>query len=141
MVDAAASEAKERTLEGWVFTLQAPSYSPFMTYADNRDLRRQLYMAYNTRCTQSGETSTLEIVKKLANTRLAIAQLMGYPDYASYVLQERMAQNSQSVYKLLNQLLEAYTPTARQEVAEVEALARKEQGADFQLMPWDWSYY
>ena len=140
-VEAAAETAKEKGVEGWVFTLQAPSYSPFMTYADNRDLRRQLYMAYNTRCTQSGETSTLEIVKKLANTRLAIAQLMGYPDYASYVLQERMAQNSQSVYKLLNQLLEAYTPTARQEVAEVEALARKEQGADFQLMPWDWSYY
>ena len=140
-VEAAAETAKEKGVEGWVFTLQAPSYSPFMTYADNRDLRRQLYMAYNTKCTQSGETSTLEIVKKLANTRLAIAQLMGYPDYASYVLQERMAQNSQSVYKLLNQLLEAYTPTARQEVAEVEALARKEQGADFQLMPWDWSYY
>ena len=140
-VEAAAETAKEKGVEGWVFTLQAPSYSPFMMYADNRDLRRELYMAYNTKCTRPGETSTMEIVKQLANTRLAIAQLMGYPDYASYVLQERMAQNSESVYKLLNQLLDAYTPTARQEMEEVQALARKEQGPDFQLMPWDWAYY
>ncbi|MDO4165696.1 MAG: M3 family metallopeptidase [Bacteroides sp.] len=140
-IEAAAETAQEKGVEGWVFTLQAPSYIPFMTYADLRDLRHELYMAYNTKCTHDNANNNLEIVKKLVNTRLAIAQLLGYKDYASYQLEERMAQNSESVYKLLNQLLEAYTPTAHREYAEVEALAREEQGEDFQLMPWDWSYY
>ncbi|MGG6497377.1 UNVERIFIED_CONTAM: M3 family metallopeptidase, partial [Bacteroidetes bacterium 56_B9] len=85
--------AKEKGVEGWVFTLQAPSYSPFMTYASNRDLRCKLYMAYNTKCTHDNETNNLEIVKKLVNTRLAIAQLLGYSSFAEYNLQERMAEN------------------------------------------------
>lgn len=140
-VEAAAETAKEKGVQGWVFTLQAPSYQPFMTYADDRDLRRELYMAYNTKCTRPGENYTLDIVKKLVNTRLELARLLGYADYASYQLQERMAQNSASVYRLLDQLLEAYTPAAQQEVNEVQEVARQEQGCDFQLMPWDWSYY
>lgn len=140
-VEAAAETAKDKGVEGWIFTLQAPSYSPFLTYADNRDLRRQLYMAYNTKCTHDNAYNNLEIVKKLANTRMAIAQVLGYGNYAEYALQERMAQNSDAVYKLLNQLLDAYTPTARQEFAEVQAFARQEQGEAFSLMPWDWAYY
>ena len=140
-IDAAAETAKEKGVEGWVFTLQAPSYSPFMTYASNRDLRCKLYMAYNTKCTHDNETNNLEIVKKLVNTRLAIAQLLGYSSFAEYNLQERMAENSGNVYKLLDQLLDAYTPTAKQEYAEVEALARQLEGSDFTVMPWDWSYY
>ena len=83
----------------------------------------------------------LDIVKQLVNTRLALAQLLGYKDYATYKLERRMAQNSANVYHLLDQLLEAYKPTAQKEYAEVQALAREEQGADFTLMPWDWSYY
>ncbi len=141
IIDAAAETAQEKGVEGWVFTLQAPSYGPFMMYADNRDLRHQLYMAYNTKCSHNDATDNLEIVKKLANTRLSLAQLMGYSNFAEYNLKERMAENSDAVYKLLNQLLDAYTPTAKQEYAEVEALARLMQDNDFTVMPWDWSYY
>lgn len=140
-VEAAAETAKERGVEGWVFTLQAPSYIPFMTYADDRELRRELYMAYNTKCTHDNEYNNLEIVPKLANLRMCIAQLLGYDDYADYTLKERMAETSDAVYKLLNNLLEAYTPAAKKEYEEVQALARKEQGAGFTVMPWDWSYY
>ena len=140
-VEAAAETAREKGTDGWVFTLHAPSYVPFMTYAANRDLRRELYMAYNTKCTHHNDTCNLEIVKKLVNTRLAIARLLGYATHADYKLEKRMAQNSDNVYRLLEQLLEAYTPTARKEYAEVQTLAREEQGDDFTLMPWDWSYY
>ena len=140
-IDAAAEASREAGVEGWTFTLHAPSYGPFMSYADNRDLRQQLYMAYNTRCTGDGPTGNKDIVCRIVNTSLAIAQLLGYDNYAAYQLEERMAQNTRSVYRLLDQLLEAYTPTTHKEVAEVEALAREEQGPDFRLMPWDWSYY
>ncbi|MCI1681775.1 MAG: M3 family metallopeptidase [Bacteroides sp.] len=140
-INAAAETAREKGTEGWVFTLQAPSYGPFMMYADNRDLRHELYMAYNTRCTHDNETGNLEIVRELANTRMEIAQLLGYRNYAEYTLKERMAQNSNAVYKLLNQLLDAYTPTAKQEYAEVQSLATQLEGKDFTVMPWDWSYF
>ena len=140
-IDAAAETAREKQTEGWAFTLQAPSFVPFMNYSTHRELRKELYMAYNTKCTHDNACNNLDIVKDLANTRLAIAQLLGYKDYASYKLERRMAQNSGNVYQLLNQLLDAYKPTALQELAEVQALAKEEQGEDFTLMPWDWSYY
>ena len=140
-IDAAAETAKEKGIEGWVFTLQAPSYGPFMTYADSRDLRHELYMAYGTKCTHDNAYNNLEIVKRIANIHMEIAQLLGYDNFAEYNLQERMAQSSKSVYKLLNQLLEAYSPTAQEEYNEVQAMARQEQGDDFILMPWDWGYY
>lgn len=141
VVETAAETARNEGKEGWIFTLHAPSYVPFMTYADNRDLRRKLYMAYNTKCTHDNEYSNIEIVKKIVNARLQIAHLLGYKDYAEYVLKKRMAENSERVYKLLDDLLEAYTPTAKKEYQEVQNLAREEQGADFEVMPWDWSYY
>lgn len=140
-IDAAAETAREKQQEGWVFTLHAPSYVPFLTYAADRNLRKEIYMAYNTKCTHANACNNLDIVKQLVNTRLALAQLLGYKDYATYKLERRMAQNSANVYHLLDQLLEAYKPTAQKEYAEVQALAREEQGADFTLMPWDWSYY
>lgn len=140
-IDAAAETAREKQQEGWVFTLHAPSYVPFLTYADDRNLRKEIYMAYNTKCTHANTCNNLDIVKQLVNTRLALAQLLGYKDYATYKLERRMAQNSANVYHLLDQLLEAYKPTAQKEYAEVQALAREEQGADFTLMPWDWGYY
>ena len=140
-IEAAAETAKEKGVEGWVFTLQAPSYIPFMTYADNRDLRHELYMTYNTKCTHNNEYNNIDIVKKLVNTRMAIAQLLGYENFAQYTLKKRMAEDSDAVYNLLNQLLEAYTPTAKKEYQEVQELARQEQGAEFTVMPWDWSYY
>lgn len=140
-LEAAAETAKENGVNGWVITLQAPSYIPFLTYADNRDLRRELYMAYNTKCTRDNEYNNLEIVKKIADTRMRIAQLLGYDNFAQYTLEKRMAENSEAVYNLLDQLLDAYTPTARNEYQEVQELARMEQGTDFVVMPWDWSYY
>ena len=141
IVEAAAQTAREKGVEGWVITLHAPSYVPFMTYASNRELRKELYMAYNTKCTKNNEFNTLEIVKDLVNTRMQIAQLLGYKSYADYTLKERMAENSKNVYKLLDQLLDAYTPTAKAEYNEVQELARSTQGKGFRLMPWDWSYY
>lgn len=140
-IEAAEETAKEKGVEGWVITLQAPSYIPFMTYADSRELRKELYMAYNTKCTHDNEYNNLDIVKKLANTRMAIAQLLGYSNYAEYTLKERMAEKSDAVYKLLNDLLDAYTPTARKEYEEVQQLARQTEGNDFTIMPWDWAYY
>lgn len=141
IVEAAAQTAREKGVEGWVITLHAPSYVPFMTYASNRELRKELYMAYNTKCTKDNEFNTLEIVKDLVNIRMQIAQLLGYKSYADYTLKERMAENSKNVYKLLDQLLDAYTPTAKAEYNEVQELARSTQGKEFRLMPWDWSYY
>lgn len=140
-VEAAAETAKEKGVTGWAFTLHAPSYVPFMKYADNRDLRKELYLAYNTKCTHDNAYNNIDIVRKIVNTRMGIAQLLGYDNFAQYTLEKRMAQNSGAVYNLLNQLLEAYTPTAQNEYKEVQELARREQGADFTVMPWDWSYY
>ena len=136
-----AQTAKEKGKENYIVTLDAPSYIPFMKYCKNRELREQLHRAYNTQCTHDNEYNNLEIVKKLVNLRLERAQLLGFETAADYVLSKRMAANSNNVYQLLNQLLEAYTPTALKEVAEVQALAKEQEGEDFQLMPWDWAYY
>ncbi|MEG1546133.1 MAG: M3 family metallopeptidase, partial [Bacteroides sp.] len=141
IIEAAAETAKEKGKEGWMFTLSITSYRPFITYSENRDLRQKLYMAYNTGCTHDNEYNNLDIVTKIVNTRMAIAQLMGYSNHAEYTLQKRMAKESDAVYKLLNQLLDAYTPTAKKEYDEAQTFARKTMGADFQLMPWDWSFY
>ena len=140
-VDAAAETAKERGKEGWVFTLAAPSYSPFMTYCADRELRRQMYMAYNTQCSKGDSLDNKETVKRIVALRRQMANLLGYNTHADYVLEQRMAENSANVYNLLNQLIEAYMPVARKEAAEVEAFARKSEGANFQLQSWDWSYY
>ncbi len=141
IINSAEEIAKEKGIKGWVITLQAPSYGPFMMYADNRDLRRELYMAYNTKCTHDNQSSNLEIVKKIANAQMQIAQLLGYQNFAEYNLEERMAQNSGNVYKLLRQLLDAYKPAAQKEYLEVQKIAQEREGEHFQLMPWDWSYY
>jgi peptidyl-dipeptidase Dcp len=136
-----AQTAQEKGKEGHIVTLQAPSFVPFMKYSQHRELRQQLYMAYNTQCTHDNEFNNLEIVKKLVNLRLERAQLLGFQTAADFVLTRRMAEKSENVYKLLNQLLEAYTPTAHQEVEEVQTLAKELEGDDFELMPWDWAYY
>lgn len=140
--EAYAQNAKERGKEGqYIVTLHAPSFVPFMKYSTRRDLRKQLYLAYNTQCTHDNEHNNVEIVKRLVNLRQERAQLLGFRTAADYVLTRRMAENSANVYKLLDQLLEAYTPTAQREVAEVKALAQELEGKDFELMPWDWAYY
>lgn len=136
-----AQTAKDKGKEGYIVTLQAPSFVPFMKYSTQRELRKRLYMAYNTQCTHDNEFNNMEIVKQLVNLRLERAQLLGFKTAADYVLTRRMAENSQNVYHLLNQLLYAYTPTARKEVEEVQALAKELEGKDFEIMPWDWAYY
>ena len=140
-LDTYALAAKEKEKEGYLVTLHAPSFVPFMKYSTNRALRQQLYMAYNTQCTHDDEYNNLEIVQKLVNLRLERAQLLGFDTVADYVLSRRMAENSANVYKLLNELLDAYAPTAHQEVEEVQQLAKELEGEDFKLMPWDWAYY
>ena len=140
-LDAYAQAAKDKNKDGYLVTLHAPSFVPFMKYSTHRALRQQLYMAYNTQCTHDDEFNNLEIVQKLVNLRLERAQLLGFDTVADYVLSRRMAENSTNVYKLLNELLEAYTPTAHQEVEEVKNLAKELEGKDFELMPWDWAYY
>ena len=136
-IDAAAEEARQQEKEGWIFTLDFPSYSPFMTYSTQRDLRQQLYMAKNTECIHDNENNNLEICKRIVNLRREIAQLLGFRTYADYVLKNRMAGNVKSVYKLLNDLIDAYKPTAEKEREELKKSAK----VDFELEPWDTSFY
>ena len=139
--DAAALAAKEQGKEGWLFTLQAPSYGPFITYADNRELRRQMYMAKNTICVQGTPFDNETLVAQIVNLRQERAKLLGYKTFADYVLKERMAETADNVYHLLDQLLEAYMPTAHKEVQEIEDMAHRLEGENFELQPWDFSYY
>lgn len=138
--EAAATAAREEGKEGWIITLDAPSYGPFMMYADRRDLRQQVFMAHGTLCTE-GEECNLDICKRLVNLRRELAQLLGYETYADYVMEYRMASSAQNVYRLLDDLIEAYKPTAVQERAEVVALAKELEGDDFDFQPWDTAYY
>lgn len=139
--DQAAQAAKDKGVDGWVFTLDFPSYSPFMTYSTQRDLRKELYMARSTECTHDNDANNLDICKRLVNIRREMAQLLGYDTFADYVLKHRMASNVKNVYKLLYDLIDAYKPTAEKEVADVQALAQKLEGPDFHVEPWDFSYY
>lgn len=135
-----AINAKKAEKEGWMLNLKTTSYVPFMKYADNRDLRRELYLAYSSRCMNGGEYDNREIVRKIANTRLKIANLLGHKSYADYVLKHRMAEKKQNVYNLLDKLLAAYKPTAEKEYAAVQDYANA-HGAYFTVQAWDWAYY
>ncbi|MDR0811795.1 MAG: M3 family metallopeptidase [Paludibacter sp.] len=139
ILDMLALNAKNAGKSGWLLNLKATTYAPVMKYADNRDLRRELYLAYTTRST-SGEYNNVEVMREIANTRLEIAKLLGYNTYADRVMTRRMAEQKENVYKLLDQLREAYRPAAEKEVAAVQQYADN-HGAYFKLQPWDWSYY
>ena len=140
LLDMLAANAKKAGKTGWLLNLKATCYVPVMKYADNRDLRRELYMAYNTKCMLGGEFDNRENVRKIANVRLKIANLLGYKSYADYELIDRMAENKTKVYDLLDKLLAAYKPVADKEYAAVQEYANK-KGAYFKIQPWDWSYY
>jgi len=140
VLDMLAINAKKAKKEGWMLDLKATTYGPVMKYADNRDLRRELYMAYTSRNMLGGEYDNIENIRKIANTRLQIANLLGKKSYADHVLVRRMAENKENVYDLLNKLLDAYKPTALKEYAEVQEYANK-NGAYFKIQSWDWSYY
>lgn len=137
----AADEAKEAGKEGWLFTLDMPSYSPFMTHSSRRELREKMYMARNTECTHDNAENNLQICSDIVNVRREIAQLLGFDTYADYVLRHRMAANIANVYKLFDDLITAYKPTAIEEVEDIEKMAREMEGDDFEVMPWDFSYY
>ena len=140
-IAAAEQNAKDQEKEGWIFTLDFPVFSPFMTYSTQRELRKQMYMARNTECIHDNDANNLEICKRLINLRRELAQLLGFDTYADYVLKHRMASNIDNVYKLLNDLIDAYKPTAEKEVAEITALAKRIEGDDFVIEPWDMSFY
>lgn len=141
VIAAAVNTAKERNKEGWIFTLHRPSYLPFVTHCDNRELRRIMYMAYNTIGAKGNEYDNREIVKETVNNRLELARLLGYDSYSDYILAERMAQTTDAVYAMLGKLTWAYQRTAKEEVEEIEALAKECEGEDFEFMPWDFAYY
>ena len=140
-VEAAAAEAGQRGESGWVFTLDYPSYSPFMTYSTQRELRKQMYMARNTICTHDNESNNLEVCKRLVNLRRELAQLLGYKTYADYVLVHRMAGSTRNVYKLLNDLIDAYKPTARKEREQLKKSLPKSLQQEGGLKPWDAGFY
>lgn len=140
-LEAAAAAAREKHLDGWVFTLHAPSLQPFLQYCENRELRKQMYMAANTRCTHDNEHNNFEICRQLVNLRRELAQLLGYPTFADYVLKNRMAQDIPHVDGLLDELIEHYLAPAKEEVAAIEAFAKEQNPALERVEPWDFAHY
>ena len=140
-VEAAALAAKEKGREGeYLFTLAQPVYTAFMKYSDRPDLRERLYRLYNGRNTR-GEYSNMEILADIAETRREIAALFGKKNYAEYSLEKSMAETPENVYKLLNELAEAYRPAQLKEFAEIESYASQLEGRPVKIKAWDYSYY
>ena len=136
----AAETAAEKGLEGWAFTLQAPSYGPFLKYSENRELRKDIWTAYNTRAI-GGEFDNTEIVKKIVDLRIKIANILGYETYADYALEERMAKSKTTVNEFIENLLEPSLPFAKKDVADVFAYAKKNGFEGDRLESWDFSYW
>ena len=134
-----AETAKEKGLEGWAFTLQYPSFGPFMKYSENRELRRQMWTAYNSRAL-SGENDNTELVKKIVDLRIQKAKLLGYETFADYALEVRMAKDRETVEDFIMQLLKPSLPYAKKDVKDVADYA-KANGFTEKLMPWDFSYW
>ncbi len=162
LIAAAANEAKERGKKGWIFTLDSPSYGPFMAFSTQRDLRKKMYLAYNKRCCGTSKTSNIEICKRIINLRRELAQLMGYKTYADYAMHNRMAGSVANVRKLMNQLIKAYKSPAKKEYDEIKTMTADSDTdtktmvrqahqptivncqlsiINYQLMPWDISFY
>ena len=136
----AAETAAEKGLEGWAFTLDAPSYSPFLKYSEKRNLRKDIWTAYNTRAI-GGEFDNSEIVKKIVDLRIKIANILGYETYADYALEERMAKSKATVTEFIKNLLEPSMPFAKKDVADVLAYAKKNGFEGERLESWDFSYW
>ncbi|WP_294587796.1 M3 family metallopeptidase [uncultured Bacteroides sp.] len=141
LIAAAAEQALKDSLEGkWVFTLQNPSVMPFLQYADNRELREKIFKGYINRGNNGNANDNKEVVRKLVKARLEKAKLMGYEDYASFVLEERMSKNSAAVYDLLDQIWAPTLTKAKEELADINAEIKKD-GKNFTAEGWDWRYY
>ncbi|WP_339701723.1 M3 family metallopeptidase [uncultured Marixanthomonas sp.] len=136
----AADTAKEKGKDGWMFTLAYPSYIPFMTYADNRELRKELSLAFGSKAFHKDELDNQEIVLQIANLRYQRAQLLGYDSHAHFVLEERMAETPEKVNSFLDELLQKAKPAAQKEFAELETFVKELDGID-QLQKWDGAYY
>lgn len=134
--EAAAEAAREKGKEGWLFTLQAPSYSPFLKFSEKRDLRERMWRAYNSRALDTNS----EVIRRIVALRLELARLLGYETYADYALEPRMAKTRGTVTRFLDRLMEPSLPVARKEIRELTAFAQ-EQGFAGELMPWDFSYW
>ena len=136
----AAETAVEKGIDGWAFTLQYPSFSPFMKYSQNRELRKQLWTAYNSRAI-GGEYDNTEIVKQIIDLRIKIANILGYETYADYALENRMAKTTETVNEFVKNLLEPSMKYARKDVEDVLAYAKNNGFEDNKLMPWDFTYW
>jgi len=142
IIEAAELEAKERNLDGWLFTLSKPSYVPFMRDASNRELREKMYRAKMNVGNNDNEYDNKENIKKIVNIRLEIARMMNFRNYAEYVLKNRMAKDKENVVDLLQQLLDYYKPLAVNEYSTIQGFASGSENIEgFTVMPWDWSYY
>ncbi len=139
-IEAARLLAKSQEKEGWIFTLDHPSYIPFLTYADNRELRKKMSIAFGARSFQNNEFDNQENVLKIAKLRFERANLLGYKTHAHFVLEERMAESPEKVFSFLNDLLAKAKPAAQKEFAELTAFAKKLDGIE-QLEKWDGAYY
>ena len=141
LVAVAAETAKANGMDGkWVFTLHNPSVMPFLQYADNRELREKIFNGYINRGNNGNENDNKEVCARLVEARLEKAKLMGYEDYASFVLETRMAKTSDAVYNLLNQVWTPAIAKAQEELADIKAEIKKD-GKDFEPAGWDWRYY
>lgn len=137
----AASAAKAKGMEGkWLFTLQAPSYFPFITYADNRDLREKMFKGYMLRGNNNNDKDNKEIAARIAVLRCEKARLLGYTSHADYVLERNMSKEADTVLNFLGQIWNAALPVAIDEAKALQAMIEKE-GGKFDLQPWDWFYY
>ena len=139
--EAAAELAAEKGRKGWTFDLSAPSYGSFLKYSGERALRREMYLACNTRGAAGDANDNREVVRKIADLRLRIAQLLGYPTWAAYCTEDRMAKDPETVRAFLQRLLDPSLPAARKEVAGILAYARENGFDDTELQPWDFSYW
>lgn len=136
----AADAAKNKDLQGWLFDLTAPSYVPFMKFSERRDLREKMYRQYNTRAF-GGELDNSDIIKRIAELRIKVANILGYKNFAEYQTERRMAKNPTSVNEFLSKLLGPALPKAKQEVAELNTYAKAHGFTEKEIMPWDFSFY
>jgi len=141
LITAAADQAKQDGMEGkWVFTLQKPSMIPFLQYAQNRELRKNIYMGYNMRGNNDNKFDNKEIILKIANLRAERANLLGYKTYAEYIISNNMAKTPEKVYEFLNKIMEPALAVAQKDLAEMQAIADRE-GTNIKLEAWDWWFY
>ena len=141
VIAAAADEAKSNKMEGkWVFTLQKPSWIPFLTYSEKRELREKLYKAMYNRSNNNNEFDNKTVISKIVNLRLQKANLLGFESWATYVLDDCMAKNPKNVYDLIEKVWTPGLKRAKEEAADIQAMIAKE-GGKFKLASWDWWYY